>query len=117
MKFKNKTILIISPESWNAQFVSKHHYSVTLSQDNRVYFLNPPTDKNAIKESEYKNLYIVDYVPIRGLRFLPNFLRVYLDKRFLNKLEKTINLSFDVIWLFENSRFYNMEFALDRVMP
>jgi len=115
MKFKKQTILIISPESWEAQFVSKHHYAITLSKYNKVYFLNPPTDKNAIKESEYKNLYIVDYISIKGLRFLPKFLRVYLDKRFINRLESRINLSFDVVWLFENSRFYNMEFALDRL--
>lgn len=39
----NKTIVIISPQSWGTMFLAKHHYAVTLAKrGNRVFFLNPP---------------------------------------------------------------------------
>jgi hypothetical protein len=39
----NKTILILSPQSWGKMFISKHHYAIELARrGNRVYFLNPP---------------------------------------------------------------------------
>lgn len=40
---RDKTILIVSPQSWGKMFVSKHHYAVELARyGNKVYFLNPP---------------------------------------------------------------------------
>lgn len=39
----DRTILILSPQSWGTMFVSKHHYAVGLARrGNRVYFLDPP---------------------------------------------------------------------------
>ena len=47
MKLKNKTILIISPERWGTNFVSKHHYALELAKNNNVYFLNPDGTEKA----------------------------------------------------------------------
>ncbi|MDP4148455.1 MAG: hypothetical protein Q8927_02785 [Bacteroidota bacterium] len=39
----DKTILILSPQSWGTMFLSKHHYALELARmGNKVYFLNPP---------------------------------------------------------------------------
>jgi glycosyltransferase involved in cell wall biosynthesis len=39
----DKTILILSPQSWGTMFISKHHYALELARmGNKVYFLNPP---------------------------------------------------------------------------
>ena len=112
-------ILIISPEPWNGHFVSKHHYAITLVQKGyKVYFLNPPTKLKKIKilETKYQNLYQIESAPVfKGLRFLPKILRVYLEGQWLKNLEKLIESKMDTIWIFENSRFYNMEFAKDRL--
>ena len=109
-------ILIISPEPWSGHFVSKHHYALTLgSQGREVYFLNPPI--NSLKEvqiqkTEYLNVWEVSAPQIaKGLRFYPKFLRNLLEKRWLDKLEEKIGESFTTVWLFENSRFYDMNFA------
>ncbi len=42
MELKNKTILIISNESWGDIWYSKHHWAYELSKNNKVYFVNPP---------------------------------------------------------------------------
>ena len=39
--FENKTILLISPETWGPVKVSKHHYANYLAKANQVYFFNP----------------------------------------------------------------------------
>src|SRR5215475_10747584 len=39
----NKTILILSPQSWGKMMLSKHHYAIALARKgNKVFFLNPP---------------------------------------------------------------------------
>ena len=113
-------ILIISPEPWNAHFVSKHHYAISLAKmEIKVYYLDPPDDSVGaiqINKTNHDNLYnIIAPKVASGLRFYPRFLRKWIEARWLKKLEKQIGCSFDVIWLFENSRFYNMEFASKRL--
>ena len=113
-------ILIISPEFWNSHTVSKHHYARTLSDlGHKVFFLNPPSRnlKSISNTSFNKNSLIVIDSPVivQGLRFLPAFLRLYLEKRWLKSLESLLGLRLDTIWLFENSRFFNMRFAGDRL--
>ncbi len=115
-----KNILIISPEPWSGQSVSKHHYAITLaSQGKEVYFLNPPNDNIKdiqIYPTNYKHLYtITDNKVAKGLRFYPKRLRVLCERRWLERVEKIIDNRFDTIWLFENSRFYDMGFAGDRL--
>jgi hypothetical protein len=113
---RSKQILIISPEQWNGHFVSKHHYAITLAnQGAKVYFLNPPDDTLSdiyITETAYKNLCCVSSAKVaKGLRFYPKFLKKILEKRWLQKLETKIKIPFTSVWLFENSRFYDMSFA------
>lgn len=113
--------LFISPEPWNAHTVSKHHYAMTLAkQGNPVYFLNPPNNQRktiSIHNIEgYKNLFVISAPQIaKGMRFYPSWLRRWLEKRWLRKLEKQIKKKIDTIWLFENSRFYDMRFAGNRL--
>jgi hypothetical protein len=113
-------ILIISPEPWDGLFVSKHHYAITLTQLGcEVYFLNPPTAslKNiTISNTNYNNLYKVDAPQVfKGLRFFTKKIRNYLEKRWLEKFEVIIGKKFTTIWLFENSRCYDMDFAEDKL--
>ncbi len=117
---KTTQILIISPEPWTGHFVSKHHYAITLaSKGYKVYFLNPPNnDLNNIKinQTKYKNLWSISAPQVaKGLRFYPKRLRNFIEKRWLQKLENKIGQKFSTIWLFENSRFYDMDFAEDRL--
>lgn len=104
-------ILLISPEPWGENYVSKHHYAITLAnQGNKVFFLNPP-DKRIFKVSfsTYRNLFIIDYFPIfRGLRKLPGSITAWLTKIELRYLELRSGYNFDIIWNFETSRFFNL---------
>ena len=86
-----KNILLISPEPWGINRVSKHHYATELAKrGNNVYYLNPPTDKFNIK-SEQKRLFIFDYKPTyRGLSKLPNFISAMLIEKQIKKLENKI---------------------------
>jgi len=112
-------IFIISPEPWNGHFVSKHHYALTLgSQGHEVYFLNPPNNSlsdTQIQKTEYLNVWEVSAPQVaKGLRFYPKLVRNFLERKWLEKLEKRIDKRFTTVWLFENSRFYDMDFAGER---
>ncbi len=112
-------ILIISPEPWNGHFVSKHHYAETLAmRGQRVYFLNPPDNtlgQIEVNETKQQNLWEVSAPQVaKGLRFYPQKLRNLLERRWLEKLEAIIGQKFTTVWLFENSRFYDMGFAGSR---
>ena len=110
MSISNKTILIISPEPWGINFVSKHHYaSLLVEKGNKVFFLNPPSDKmhmQTIKE----NLYIIDYqVNVRGVNSMPAFVRNFLNKRLINTIKKQfIKEALDIVWSFDPYRFQNL---------
>lgn len=109
MQLNNKNILIISPEPWGHIFVSKHHYAIRLGErSNKVFFLNPPSHKKATKETNFKNVWEVDYkrFPL-GMRFYPNILQRYFIKSKFKELEKFCHTKFDVIWSFDNSVFYD----------
>jgi len=115
-----KSILIISPEEWNGHFVSKHHYAINLAKRGaKVYFLNPPNnilkDINVIA-TEYKNLFNIQAPQVaKGLQYMPRMIRNKLERKWLNNLEFKIGVKIDTVWLFENSRFYDMGFAQDRL--
>ncbi len=115
------SIFIISPEDWEAHNVSKHHYARTLAkQGARVYFLNPPDDSQSgfkiEKEESIPGLYIVLAAKVAtGIRFWPGILRRWLERRWLERFEKAIGSKIDIIWLFENSRFFDMRFAGNRL--
>ena len=106
---KAKNILLISPEPWGNNFVSKHHYAVTLSKrENTVYFLNPPSLSYSVQPTAYDNLYEVDYPPfLKGLRYLPSRLQRFIIRQKYEKLQQVANCEFDVVWSFDNSVFYD----------
>lgn len=113
--------LIISPEAWLSHTVSKHHYAKTLSEHgHRVVFLEPPN--NLTPRSTFELSRVSDnLIRLRGprlatgLRFYPALLRRWLEARWLLRLERLSGFRIDVIWLFENSRFFNLRFAGDRL--
>lgn len=109
-------LLIISPEPWDGHFVSKHHYAIALASEGyNVYYLEPPDvslTEVQVKPTNYPNLWSVKGSKVaKGLRFFPAFMRRWLEARWLTKLEERIGRQFSTIWLFENSRFYDMRFA------
>lgn len=114
-------ILLISPESWDAHAVSKHHYAVTLAaQGYRVLFLDPPEPGRrgiALEEvPDHHGLLRVRAGKVAlGLRWLPGPLRRWLEQRWLHQLEEQSGCSINVIWQFENSRFYDLRFAGSRL--
>lgn len=119
-RFFKKRILIISPEPWDFIKVSKHHYAQTLARkDNLVYFLNPPDKKIAGVQcrSVAENLFVLDYRdPFTGTRFFPKAVRKYLNKVLYNKIQHSAQVNFDVVILFENSRFYDLDFLPENVL-
>ena len=118
MILKGKSILIISPESWTHLFVSKHHYAVHLAQrGNQVFFLNPPSNESSNIESDFHNLHTLNYTgfPV-GMRLAPKFIRKTIQRKIFHRLEKLANTSFDIIWSFDNSVFYDFDALPSRVL-
>lgn len=108
MKFGYR-VLLISPESWSHIHVSKHHYAIELAnQGSKVFFLNPPSDHYQLTRSAFENLFVLDYKGfIKGLHFLPAFVRLWEQRRVLNQLFELAGGKFDVVWSFDNSVFYD----------
>lgn len=114
-------ILLISPEPWDAHAVSKHHYARTLaSQGHRVLFLDPPEPGRRQLALEpipaHPGVLRVRAPRVApGLRRMPGAIRRWLERRWLRRLEQQAGFRIEVIWLFENSRFYDLRFAGSRL--
>lgn len=114
MQLQDKNILLISPEAWGNNFVSKHHYATELAKYNCVFFLNPPSTSDINVKGIAPNISVVEYGGhTKGLRYFPGFLAKRIDRALLKKIEKKCDCSFDIVWSFDNSRFFNFE-AFDR---
>jgi len=113
-EFKNKTILIISPQAWGKMYISKHHYAAELAKrGNLVYFLNPPIRQffpKLLINKKHENLFLINYS-----FFFPYNLRFHFRKMFnllqkiqlfflLNKVKKPI----DVVWCFDTNLFSDL---------
>lgn len=109
MKLTNKNILLISPESWNHIFVSKHHYAIHLgNKDNQVFFLNPQTNELSCNSTNFKNVFSIQYEGfIKGLRFMPSFIQRYLIRKKFEMLQSLCQVRFDIVWSFDNSVFFD----------
>jgi glycosyltransferase involved in cell wall biosynthesis len=116
--FRNKNILIISPEHWNHLFVSKHHYAIELANlGNRVFFLNPPALNFSCTPTRYMNIFEVNQMNfVKGLRFLPSFIQRAIFRRRFKKLEKLAKTHFDCVWSFDNSVFFDFSFLPKEVL-
>jgi hypothetical protein len=117
----SSTILIISPEPWDGHFVSKHHYALELTRrGHRVLFHGPPATTGGMRlvpvANQLGDLQILHAPRVApGLRFMPNPLRRALEARWLKQVEQIVGHSVDVVWNFENSRFFDMGFAGNRL--
>ncbi|MCC1498239.1 glycosyltransferase [Alcanivorax sp. 1008] len=115
------TILVISPEPWDGHFVSKHHYAMELAQQGHdVIFYGPPAIHNEIRLEDISvtngRLRILHAPRVaRGLRRLPGFIRRFLEGRWLARLERLLQQRIEIIWNFENSRFFDFGFAGNRL--
>ncbi len=106
---KNKIIYIFSPEPWGINFVSKHHYASLLSENNQVFFLNPPSVKYGVTEIK-SSLHVVDYSLPRGLNRLPRFIRDIMQQFLAKQLLKKLFLPIpDVVWSFDPYVFQNLK--------
>ena len=116
-----EAILLVSPERWDQHFVSKHHYAMTLARRGaRVLFLNPPDETmegvDLEPVADCPGLTVVTAPRVaRGLRFHPGPVRRRLERLWLERLERLAGVSISTVWLFENSRFFDMGFAGDRL--
>lgn len=108
-KLQNKSILLISPEPWSHIFVSKHHYAIHLAKKgNKVYFLNPPSNTFRVEKTIFKDVYSVHYKGfIKGLRFFPALIQKWLVRQKFDRLERLCDSTFEVVWAFDNSVFYD----------
>ena len=117
MIFKNKKILLISPEPWGINYVSKHHYAIELSGSNKVFFLNPPAmEFSKIRINE--NLKIIHYRTLfRGINRLPRKIRNFFNSLMIRRIMKTCEIShFDIIWSFDPFRFQNLALFSSQLM-
>lgn len=114
-RFKNKTILIISPEDWGDNLLSKHLYAIELSKrNNQVYFLHAAPHYNQINFIDATkindNLTIIHLKNIvRGIFKLPALLIDFQNKKIITKLQQFIGQPIDVVWSFDQSKFQNLQ--------
>ncbi len=111
------TVLMIAPESWSHNFLSKHHYALALAQrENKVFYLNPPGETNQIKE-EAPGLFIVDYKPgLRGINHLPKGLSSWFQRHDAKRIKDMIGRPVDLLWSFDPYRFQELRiFGAKRV--
>lgn len=62
--FRDKTIFVLSPQSWRHIKLSKHHYASELAKNNTVVFVGPPVTGRSFscrKEYNSKKLIILSY--------------------------------------------------------
>src|ERR1700689_1355013 len=109
---RNKTILIISPQTWGKMFLSKHHYAIELAKrGNTVYFLNPPSENNIPKKKSVEiissavadDLWIINHTlwfPYK-IKFHAMPLFHALMKPQVKKIIKQIPQPIDIIWSFD----------------
>lgn len=112
---RGKTILIVSPEAWGINKLSKHHYARSLAQrSNLVYFLQPSVpghvEPTVTAVDGEKNLFLVTYTSaVFGLSKLPGFISDYFTRKDIRRIIRAVQRPFDVIWNFDMFRFPNVK--------
>lgn len=114
-------VLLISPERWTVHAVSKHHYARELvRRGHSVLFCGPSEADGGIRiepagdaPEALRVLRAPRVAP--GLRFLPAPARRALEARWLVQVERAAGHPIDIVWNFENSRFFDLRFAGDRL--
>lgn len=116
-----RTVLVISPEPWGGHSVSKHHYALELARRGHdVLFYGPPSPSGPMVitpvERDGVRLRVVHAGRVApGLRWFPASLRRGIEALWLKKLERVAGCRVGAVWLFENSRFYDLRFAGPRL--
>lgn len=116
---KDKKILLISPESWGNNFVSKHHYANYLGENNHVYFLNPahsfsktPLASMQFEQEKIKDqLTVIDYVNlVPRLNALPQKIQHSMYKKQAVRIHSFLGINeFDIVWSFDPYRFWDLK--------
>jgi glycosyltransferase involved in cell wall biosynthesis len=110
-----RTILIVSPQAWNAPNVSKHHYARLLgAMGHRVYFVEPPDhsrrDRNVtILPSDAEGVSLVRYrlpFPYR-IKFHARALFIWLMKGVARRVARAIPEPIDLVWDFDNEYMFH----------
>lgn len=113
---KDKVILLISPEPWGQNFVSKHHYAHYLSKNNKVYFLNPAKGFSKVPMTSMKvginevetNLLTVDYLNLLPrLNYLPKSVQASTYRKQSAAIQKAISDKIDLVWSFDPHRYWD----------
>lgn len=113
-EFKNKTILIISPEDWGSNLLSKHLYAQELSKNNTVYFLHAsphPNQTKFIETSKINEKLTLIYLKhiVKGIFKFPTFLIDFQNKTIIKKIQQFIGKPIDLVWSFDQSKFQNLK--------
>jgi hypothetical protein len=117
----NKTILLISPQSWGKMFLSKQHYAIELAKrGNKVYFLNPPNENSAhqtetieiISSDISYNLFLINHKIWFSdkIKFHAMPLFHALMKFHVSKIKKKIPEVVDIVWSFDLGNYYPFRF-------
>jgi hypothetical protein len=112
--FENKNIIILSPEKWGKNHISKHHYAKELAKKNKVWFVEScgETSLNlntTLIDSGIVNLSIIKYKhTLKGRRFLPKKIISFLEKKIVDRILKKIDNKIDLVWSFDQFRFLNL---------
>lgn len=111
--FRNKRILLVSPEAWGPMKISKHHYASTLAQEGaHVYFLSPgsssATSFGTSSAEEHCPVIVKDVRKLPGQRFLPRPFRALLDAWSLQRIARRHGGGFDLLWNFDVHRFRSL---------
>jgi len=113
-QFKNKTILILSPEDWGKNLLSKHLYAKELSKNNRVYFLHTsphPEQQEFITSTNINDQLILLHLKkvVKGIFKLPSFLVDFQNQIIIKKIKLLIDEPIDIVWSFDQSKFQNLK--------
>ena len=104
-RLTKKKIVLISPEPWGKNFLSKHHIANELARrGNKVFFIPPvgSIEKN-YGDNFPKNVEVVSYRPIRGLNSFPKFFSRWLALIEINQIKKKTGFV-DIVWSFDPHR-------------
>jgi hypothetical protein len=113
----NRTILLVSPQSWGKMLLSKHHYAIALAKrGNIVYFLNPPEENNGQKSKRviieqsgvHKNLFLIHHHLAFPYNIKFHFIKLFhaLMKPHIKNILKKIGKPVDIIWSFDLGNLY-----------
>ncbi|MEY3398694.1 MAG: hypothetical protein RL220_1288 [Bacteroidota bacterium] len=106
--FRNKRILIISPEGWGRSFLSKHHYAQTLAESGAEVWFLAPGNGHEMKPFPNLKLTVLFHEGTRGLRHIPRFLAHRMMRREARQIESITGGRFDVVWSFDSSRLFDL---------